>query len=98
MANYCYNDIVFYSSDKTMLQKLQQLLLQANEDKGRVLSILDYISIPSECNPEVLDGRNHFIHIDTEIKSDGEYHYFYIQTESAWVPDLESGSSRFFVG
>lgn len=89
MANYCYNDIVFYSSNKTILQELQQLFFKANEDKGRVLSILDYIDMPSECNTEILDMRNHFIHIDTEIKSDGECHYFYIQTESAWVPDLE---------
>ena len=93
MANYCSNNIAFYSSDKTLLQNLHNIMLDVfNNSKCKsVYEILLKHGYSKEEAEKISDRRDYLSYMEFELtdKRCG-YYAFKAETESAWQPNMTS--------
>lgn len=93
MANYCSNNIAFYSIDKNLLQNLHDIMLDVfNNSKSRsVYEVLLKHGYSKEEAEKISDSRDYLSYMEFELtdKRCG-YYAFKAETESAWQPNMTS--------
>lgn len=85
MANYCSNNIVFYSNNREKISDLWDKMYNF-VDKAGYGSVYDFMMTyvkDKEVVSNNVDRRDYFIGVDTELEESGEDYYFKLETESA---------------
>lgn len=91
MANYCSNNIVFYSNNREKISDLWDKMYNF-VDKAGYGSVYDFMMTyvkDKEVVSNNVDRRDYFIGVDTELEESGEDYYFKLETESAWSPNMD---------
>ena len=90
MANYCMNDIVFYSTNREQIVNLfEQVKSTLNSFKcdTTLFKLLQCLEDQSPLDT-IKDKRNFIIDCSELQQADDEY-FFHMYTEAAWVPHIE---------
>ena len=90
MANYCMNDIVFYSINREQIVNLfEQVKSTLNSFKcdTTLFKLLQCLEDQSPLDT-IKDKRNFIIDCSELQQADDEY-FFHMYTEAAWVPHIE---------
>ena len=94
MADYCYNNITFYSTDKEKVEKLFDDISKVyDKDNHQVYGLIKQIGY-DYIDKEFIDCRDTVNHIDAEVsnfinENDETVYHFEVQTESAWSPNMQ---------
>ena len=89
MANYSFNEIVFFSKDEQIIndlyQKISEYWSEQDENDLTVHDFLLFMGYSKKVADNLTVYRNYFTNIDAP-KKDADMFCFRINTESAWNP------------
>ena len=91
MANYCSNNIAFYSKDRTLLQDLFTKINDVldNTNNHSIYQLILKHGYSEEAAKKITDCRDYITYAEDKITDcPCGYSYFKIDTESAWQPNM----------
>lgn len=90
MANYCMNDIVFYSTNPKALERLYEPMKQMVTTYHSDTSFHKLlVALKQEPLVEQLEDLRHYLLDIGNIEKQGDTYYFHLYTEAAWSPHTE---------
>ena len=91
MANYCSNNIAFYSKDRAALQDLFTKINDVldNTNTHSIYQLMLKHGYSEEAAKKITDCRDYITYAEDKITDcPCGYSYFKIGTESAWQPNM----------
>lgn len=90
MANYCMNDIVFYSINREQIVNLfEQVKSTLNSFKCDTTLFKLLQCLENQSSLEIIKDKRNFIIDCSELQQAGDEYFFHMYTEAAWVPHIE---------
>lgn len=93
MANYCSNNIAFYSKDRAVLQDLFTKINDVldNTNNHSIYQLILKHGYSEEAAKKITDCRDYITYAEDKLTDlPCGYSYFKIDTESAWQPNMTS--------